>query len=137
MCGTPQAGAAASTVDPLDGLSPRTASLLCYVPWIGWIGSVIVLASAKFRYDRTVRFHAFQGLYLFVAYLIVEIFMSPFAHFAQAWPVHFGMSQVLVSICHFALIVTWVFMLIKTGQGIVYRLPVLGELADRSVAEQV
>ena len=30
----------------------------------------------------------------------------------------------------------WVFMLIKTSQEQFYKLPVLGELAERSVAEQ-
>src|SRR5689334_820004 len=57
-------------VDAFAGLSPRTASILCYVPGLGWIGSIVVLASEKFRHDRTVRFHAFQGLYLFVAWLL-------------------------------------------------------------------
>ena len=30
----------------------------------------------------------------------------------------------------------WIFMLVKTSQGETFRLPVLGELADRSVSEQ-
>ena len=38
---------------------------------------MVVLAADKFRNDRTVRFHAFQGLYLFVAWLIVEWVLSP------------------------------------------------------------
>jgi uncharacterized membrane protein len=31
---------------------------------------------------------------------------------------------------------TWVFMLVKTSQNRLYRLPLVGELADRSIAEQ-
>jgi len=76
-CGARQPGAAPKPADPLSGISPRTASILCYIPGIGWIASVIVLAADKFRNDRTVRFHAFQGLYLFVAWLIVEWVLSP------------------------------------------------------------
>jgi uncharacterized membrane protein len=30
----------------------------------------------------------------------------------------------------------WIFMMIKTKQGDDFRLPLLGELADRSVSEQ-
>ena len=53
-------------------LSPRTASILCYVPWFGWIGCLYVLASDKFRQEQDSRFHAYQGLYLFVAWLLAD-----------------------------------------------------------------
>ena len=46
-------------------------------PALGWIGSIIVLASERFRNNRVVRFHAFQGLYLFVAYLIEDWVLKP------------------------------------------------------------
>jgi uncharacterized membrane protein len=32
--------------------------------------------------------------------------------------------------------IAWIFLLVKTSRGEDYHLPVLGELADRSVAEQ-
>ena len=51
-------------------MGPRGASMLCYVPWFGWLASVWVLASERFRTERDVRFHAYQGLYLFVAWLL-------------------------------------------------------------------
>ena len=54
-CGSRQPGATAPAVDPLSGITPRTASILCYIPGIGWIASVIVLAADKFRNDKTVR----------------------------------------------------------------------------------
>src|SRR5690242_4898771 len=61
----------------LESLNPRTASILCYVPWVGWVAAIVVLASDRFRRDRAVRFHAFQGLYLFVAWLIADQAMRP------------------------------------------------------------
>jgi len=76
-CGARQPIAGPHPVDPLAGITPRTASILCYIPGIGWIASVIVLAADKFRNNHIVRFHAFQGLYLFVAWLIVEWVISP------------------------------------------------------------
>src|ERR1035438_10032324 len=63
--------------DLLTGISPRTASILCYIPTLGWIAAVIVLATRRFRNDRTVRFHAFQGLYLFAAWLFVQWALKP------------------------------------------------------------
>src|SRR5690349_10423788 len=85
-CGArqPAAGAPPATAsavkggaDPLGSINPRTASILCYVPGIGWIAAIVVLASEKFRRDPTVRFHAFQGLYLFVAWLIDDWVIRP------------------------------------------------------------
>src|SRR5437870_5102813 len=44
----PDAGPAPSPgADPLAGLNPRTAAILCYVPAIGWIAAIVVLASEK------------------------------------------------------------------------------------------
>lgn len=115
--------------DWLNALDPKTAGLLCYVPVLGWIGSVIVLASERFRHDTNTRFHAFQGLYLFVVYLIVEYVLTPLLHFEN---VGFQIENLM----KLALFGTWIFLMVKTSQGILFKLPVLGELADRSVSEQ-
>ncbi len=113
--------------DPLSGISPRTASILCYVPWMGWIAAVVVLSSEKFRRDRVVRFHAFQGLYLFVAWLLNQYVLRwmpwPFPHF-QFW-------GIITALLLFAAI----FMMVKAAHEEMYSLPVFGELAARSVAE--
>src|SRR5690349_21352033 len=75
----PQPGPEPRTVhaDFAGSLSARNAMLLCYIPWVGWIAAIIVLASLRFRRDREVRFHAFQGLYLFVAWLLVDWVLGP------------------------------------------------------------
>ena len=120
-------------------MSPRTASILCYLPIVGWIPAVIVLASRQFRQDVTVRFHAFQGIYLFVVWLIVDWILSPMTGFSMVhgWPrpwVFPGLS--LVFVLKAAIFFAWIFMLVKVSHGEHFRLPILGELADRSVAEQ-
>ena len=120
-----------ATVDALSGVSPRTASLCCYLPVIGWIPCIIVLASAKFRDDRDVRFHAFQGLYLFVVWLILDWVVGP-----MVAVVHGPAMMPIGKILKVAVIFAWVFMLVKLSQGQSFRLPIIGELAERSVAEQ-
>jgi uncharacterized membrane protein len=119
---TPPSGA-----DPLAGIQPRTASILCYIPGVGWIASIIVLASDKFRRDRTVRFHAFQGLYLFVAWLMEDWVLRPMFRMAPDLHVH-GIVQAL-------LLGMSIFMMVKAAHEEAYPLPVFGELAQRSVAE--
>src|SRR5690349_8709861 len=71
----------APSAELLGDLKSKHAAMLCYIPWLGWIASIIVLASRRYKLNtpdaREVRFHAFQGLYLFVAWLIVDWVISP------------------------------------------------------------
>ena len=124
-------GAPARTAHPgLDGEhAPRTAAILCYIPVVGWIAAVVVLATDQFRRNRTLRFHAFQGLYLFVAWLIVSEVIGPILH-------PFGHIFGLEKILHAVILFMWIFMIIKASQDEVYSLPVIGELAEQSVAER-
>ena len=92
-----------------------------------------MLASSRFRDDRTVRFHAFQGLYLFVAWLIVDWVLGPVFSF----PGHrFHLMPPIAGLLKAAVIGTWIYMMITVSQERMVKLPIVGELADRSVSEQ-
>jgi uncharacterized membrane protein len=116
-----------SGADPLASVPPRTASILCYIPGIGWIASIIVLASEKFRRNRTVRFHAFQGLYLFVAWLLEDWVLRPMFRMAPDLHIHGIVEALLLGMS--------IFMMVKAAHEEAYALPLFGELAQRSVAE--
>ena len=108
-------------------ISPRAASILCYIPWLGWIASVYVLATDKFRQAKDVRFHAYQGLYLFVAWLLVHWAIGLWLHVIP------GPYIPVDKVLELALLVVWIFMLVKTSKGERCALPLLGELAERSL----
>src|SRR4051794_12265541 len=61
-------------------ISDRTASVLCYIPVLGIVAAVVILASQRFRYNTRVRFDGFQSVYLFVAWLIVSSALPTFLH---------------------------------------------------------
>jgi uncharacterized membrane protein len=113
--------------NPLQTISPHAASVLCYVPVLGVIACVIFLAADRFRNDDSIRFHAFQGLYLFVAWVLVD----------RSWGIgyllHWPLGVRLDSLLHFILFGTWIYMLIQTSQNVRVRLPLLGEWAERSL----
>ena len=90
---------------------------------------MIVLAADKFRNNQTVRFHAFQGLYLFVAWLIVEWVISPIFR-----EVHYPVPRV-DKLLNVLILFLWIFMIIKTSKEETYSLPIIGELAQKSAAE--
>lgn len=134
-CGTRQSPAAAPSQvppgpapDPLAGMSPRTAAILCYIPTVGWIAAVIVLASRKFKTDHNVRFHAFQGLYLFATWLLLK----------WVGPIMDGGSDHFIRFDHIfegILLFVSIFMIVKTSHEETYVLPIIGELAKRSATE--
>ena len=113
--------------DALAAINPRTASILCYVPGIGWIASIIVLASGRFRHDRRVRFHGFQGLYLFVAWLLDDQVLRPLLQRIPGFQIQHIIQLVLVGMS--------IFMMVKAAHDEAYPLPIFGELAQKSVAE--
>jgi uncharacterized membrane protein len=137
----PPPGAASFAPPPPDSAPPRRprkefantpddhVAGLCYIPFAGWVFAIIVLAGQRFRGNHGVRFHAFQGLYLFVALLLMNWVFSPIA-------AHSHVTSGLSDMIQFGLILLGVFMLIKTRHGETIRLPILGELAEKSVAEQ-
>jgi uncharacterized membrane protein len=138
-CGAPQAGARATAAssakaDPLASISPRTANMLCYVPVVGWIACVVILASARFAQERVTRFHAFQGIYLFVVWLLVDWVLEPFFGLMPGSGRTF--MRLMAGLMQLAVFVAWIFMLLKTSQEQMYRLPFIGELAERSLEEQ-
>jgi uncharacterized membrane protein len=131
-CGARQPAASSSAPprpmpNALHSLNPKTASILCYVPWVGWIAAIVVLASDRFRHDRAVRFHAFQGLYLFVAWLIADQVMRPVLDGIA----HLHIYQLIEAI----LLGMSVFMMVKASHDQTYSLPLFGELAQRSMNE--
>jgi len=124
-CGHAHPGGPATK--PGESISPRGASILCYIPWFGWLASVWILTTEQFKGDRTVRFHAYQGLYLFVAWVISHWaiglwFEVLFDHFPPVWK----LAELLI-------LGVWILMLVKTSNGSRYSLPVIGELSERSL----
>jgi uncharacterized membrane protein len=89
--------------------------------------AIIVLAAERFRRDRAVRFHGFQGLYLFVAWMIVQQVIGPMLRHGNLRPMH-GLLQLL-------LLGASVLMMVKAANREVYSLPLIGELAQKSLSE--
>jgi uncharacterized membrane protein len=134
-CGAPQPAAGAPPASGAfpSNLSDRHAAMFCYLPFVGWIVAIIVLASDRFRRDDRVRFHAFQGLYLFAVWVLVDWLLTP-----ALFPLAFGFPvfRTVENLLKLAVFGAWVFMLIRVHHNQDYHLPILGELAERSVSEQ-
>lgn len=123
-CGAPAGAAGAGTgAAPASGagLTTNMASTLCYALFI--ISGIVFLILAPYNTNKTVRFHAFQSIFIGLTLIALNIVMSV----VLPWSLLFTLSP-LVSLGSLGL---WIFMLIKTYQGSKVVLPVIGPLAEQ------
>lgn len=118
---------------PFENISPRTASILCYIPIFGVIPAIIILASKHFRSNGAVRFDAFQSVYLFVAWLIVS---SALPILLLTTP-GFGLEHAMLGMIKLAFLICWIVLLVKAAKNEQLYLPIIGDLAHRSTTEQL
>ena len=103
------------------GLQPNIAGLLCYVA--GWITGIVFLVIE--HKSRFVKFHAWQSIMTFgvltVAYLILSFI--PIIGWVIAW---------IISILSFVL---WIILIIQAGTGKMWKLPLVGDWAERQASK--
>ena len=116
------------------GLDANVGAMLCYMPVCGvsLIYSIIVLVTDKT--NKNVRFHAFQSLLLtavaFVAYLAVLIVGGGLT--VATGSSILGLLTLLLYIGVFlGFIGLMIFGCIKAFQNSNYRIPVIGDMADK------
>ena len=97
------------------GMDPNVAGLLCYL--VGWISGIIFLILEK--ENKFVRFHAMQSIVTFGALTIVNLFLF--------WVPILGW---LLGVLAFIL---WVVLMVKAYQGQMYKLPIVGDFAEKQV----
>lgn len=125
-----QAGAGAGArAQNLNNLSPKLASTLCYVPFIGWLMSIVILSTPRLKRDKRTLFHCFQGLYLFMTFLVVQAVVEPVLD-----RVNLDFVAGLMSLAIFA---AWIYGLVQVANDREVVIPLVGEWASRSANEGV
>lgn len=130
QCGKAQGvggGAAAtpatSSTSPA-GLADNVAGLLAYITIIP---AIIFLVVEPFNRNRFVRFHSFQSIFFCVAWTILWIALSIVAHI----PI-FGWATLLIwPLIGLGGLIIWVLLLIKAYSGQMFKLPVIGDMAEK------
>ena len=117
------------------GLDNNVGALLCYlgnlVCALGLIYSIIIVVTDKT--NKLPRFHAFQSILLTVVGVILAVVINIISAVAIAADLGivamlFGL---LVFVVYIGLFIAIVFTAIKAFQGNIFKLPVIGEMADK------
>lgn len=122
--GRASSGPSAAASVPVQGMTDNVAGMVAYITIIP---AIIFLMVAPYNRNRFVRFHSWQCLFFAAALFILHAGLSilgvaPFMAIIT-FPLH-----ALVSLGGFIL---WIVVLIKANQGQMYKLPVIGDLAEK------
>ena len=106
------------------GMTDNAASALCYV--LGLVTGILFLVLAPYNQNRTIRFHAFQSIFLNVAWILFwMVFNIVFV------ALHMFSLLFLSSLISLAFFVLWIYMIITAFQGKTVVLPVIGPIAQK------
>lgn len=118
------------------GLDANVAAGLCYLPVcaINIIMPIIVIVTDQT--NKLARFHAFQSLLLLGAALIIEIpaYFLMFILFlmnSTITSILGGLFGLVLGVVGLAIFVFMIIALIKAFQGEIYKIPFIGDMADK------
>lgn len=113
------------------GLDPKLAGLLCYI--LGFVTGLIFFLVEKT--NGTVRFHAAQSIVFSVTSIVIVAMLSLASIVAMTISWSLGnLVNVASMVVWLGIFILWVVLLVKGYTGERWRLPVLGEAAERLVA---
>ncbi|MDX1623682.1 MAG: hypothetical protein R3199_06850 [Gemmatimonadota bacterium] len=127
----PPAGGSSGADTTSTGLDPKLAGLLCYIlsPITGLIFYLVE------KSHDVVRFHAAQSIVFGVASIVlwVSLAIMEIILYQISWTLGnlFNLFTLLVGL---GLFIVWVVLLVKGYSGQRWKLPVLGDMADRMVS---
>ena len=102
------------------GIPENVAGMLCYI----FLAAIIFLLVQPYNRNRFVRFHAFQSIFLSIAWILLHgVVMIPWIGWVL-WPT-----------ANLAFLIAWIVVLIKAYQGALFKLPVIGDLAEQQAAK--
>jgi uncharacterized membrane protein len=109
------------------GLADNVAGMLAYVTIIP---AIIFLVVEPYNRSRFVRFHSFQSIFFAVAWTALWIVLNIVAHIPLL-----GFLTILIwPLVGLAGLVIWIILLLKANQGLMFKLPVIGDLAEKQAA---
>jgi uncharacterized membrane protein len=117
-------------VAPSVGMTDNMAGALCYL--FGFITGILFLVLAPYNQDRNIRFHAFQSIFLSIAWVALEIVAAIVSavliHIPILGAIMTGLIYLVIGLGAF---IMWLYMMFKTYNGEKIVLPVIGPMAEK------
>jgi uncharacterized membrane protein len=127
-CGRPVAGSP-PVLGTTGGLNDKLAGMLAYVTFIP---AIVFLLIEPFKKNRFIRFHAFQCLFLWAALVVLSVVLRLAFFVLFLIPILGHLLWLVVwLVLSVGCFILWVVLLVKAFQGEMFKLPVIGDWAER------
>jgi uncharacterized membrane protein len=112
-------------------MTDNVAGLLCYI--LGLITGVLFLVLEPYNRNPFVRFHAFQSIFFNIASFALMIVFSIVSSIVfSILPLSlWALWGLIGTVLWLAILVLAIFVMVKAYQGVRYKLPVIGDLAEK------
>jgi uncharacterized membrane protein len=127
-CGTAMGAAPGGPLPPsgpppaAGAMADNVASALCYV--LGLITGILFLVLSPYNQNKTIRFHAFQSIFMHVAVIVIYFVLGIVV--SAVLGVMGALLFPLLGLASFGL---WIYMVVMAYQGKTVELPVIGPIA--------
>jgi uncharacterized membrane protein len=113
--------------------SQRKDNFIAALAYVTFIPAVVFVLVEPFKRNRFVRFHSFQSIFLAVATIVIGIAMRILYSILALIPVlGFLLAWLATAVAVLGWVILWLVLLVKALQGETFRLPVIGNLAEKS-----
>jgi uncharacterized membrane protein len=120
----------AYTPAPTVGMTNNLAGALCYLAW--FVTGILFLVLAPYNQDRTVRFHAFQSIFVTIAWVVLWIVITIIGRILYLIPFIGAVFMMLLDACvGIGGLILWIYLMFKTYNNEKVVLPVIGPIAEK------
>src|ERR1700685_4469184 len=128
-CAACSGRAAAAPPVAASGMTDNVAGMLAYITFIP---AIIFLVTAPYNQSRFIRFHSFQSIFFTVAVFVIQVGLL----FLAVVPFLILLTAPLHALVALGALIVWIILLIKANQGQMYKLPVIGDLAEKKASQK-
>lgn len=111
---------------------PLKDSLLGALAYLTFVPALLFLLLEPFKRNRFVRFHSFQSIFLTLAAVVLGFLMRlAFSLLALIPWLGFLLAWLAVAVTCIGWVILWMVVMVKALQGEKFKLPLLGDLAEK------
>lgn len=122
-CGQPayQAAGGGTVAAPSAGTAGLTDNIAGMLAYVTIIPAIVFLLLEPYNRNRFIRFHSFQCIFLCIVLVVIHVVLL-------AVPIIGWAISIFVNL---GALVLWIVLLLKAYQGQKFKLPVIGDLAEK------
>jgi uncharacterized membrane protein len=106
--------------------------LIAASAYVTFIPAMIFLSLEPFKRNRFIRFHSLQSIFLAAGAIVVALAMRLLYSLLALIPVAgYLLAWLTVFVVFLGLLILWLVLLVKALQGEMFKLPVIGKLAEK------